>query len=125
MAQILGGGVHFGILARGLVENWWPLFVLACFLLAPMPHVLFGWCYSGDEFMELVDERSRGLRDVADFLTGVALTSGIGLPIILLHTKVIALGPMLMSMVGGFVIYISVVSYVYVCHKQHHDDLSM
>ena len=31
----------------------------------------------------------RGLKDVADFLTGSALAAGVGLPIILMHTDVV------------------------------------
>lgn len=31
----------------------------------------------------------RGLKDVTDFLTGAALTCGVGLPIILMHTDVV------------------------------------
>jgi hypothetical protein len=34
----------------------------------------------------------------------------------------IDLGPMFMSMVGGAVVYLSVVAYVYVCHKGQEDD---
>ncbi|ELR17597.1 vacuolar protein sorting 55 protein [Acanthamoeba castellanii str. Neff] len=136
---MLAVGVTLGILACALWANWWPLFVVGCFLFAPLPHILFGWCYS-DDFAGFVDERSRGLKDVADFLTGSALAAGFGLPIILMHTDVhawlnratvlpgqqIDLGPMFMSMVGGAVVYLSVVAYVYVCHKgQEEADFSM
>lgn len=125
LAAMLAVGVTLGILACALWANWWPLFVVGCFLFAPLPHILFGWCYS-DDFAGFVDERSRGLKDVADFLTGSALAAGFGLPIILMHTDVIDLGPMFMSMVGGAVVYLSVVAYVYVCHKgQEEADFSM
>jgi ABC-type protease/lipase transport system fused ATPase/permease subunit len=35
----------------------------------------------------------RGLKDVADFLTGSALAAGFGLPIILMHTDVVRILP--------------------------------
>jgi hypothetical protein len=37
-------------------------------------------------------------------------------------SRKIDLGPMFMSMIGGAVVYLSVVSYVYVCHKGREED---
>jgi hypothetical protein len=40
----------------------------------------------------------------------------------LVDSRKIDLGPMFMSMIGGAVVYLSVVSYVYVCHKGREED---
>jgi hypothetical protein len=60
LAAALAIGVTLDLLACILWTNWWPLFVVGCFLAAPLPNIFFNQC-SYDEASSLawMNERAR------------------------------------------------------------------
>ncbi|GBB92050.1 hypothetical protein RclHR1_19590006 [Rhizophagus clarus] len=101
------------ILSGALYQNWWPLFVVATFVLAPLPNYIFSKCASNDELSYFEQTTNNGFKDFGKFLTSILVVSGIALPIILAHVEVIEFSAMIMSVSGGFLVYFTILAYSY------------
>lgn len=95
------------VLSGALYENWLTLIVVAMFLLAPLPNSLCGHTTS-DDFMSDAPDL---LADFGRFLTGFFLMSGVALPVVLAHVGLINTNAMLMSLAGGGIVYISLITF--------------
>ncbi|KAF9397712.1 Vacuolar protein sorting-associated protein 55 [Mortierella sp. AD011] len=91
-----------------LYGNWWPLFVVATYVLAPLPNAVFGRFAGRDDVMS---DYQGGFADAGYFLTGLMIVTGFCLPVVLAHAGVITIPAMFMSISGGLLIYGTIVSY--------------
>ncbi|KAG0280070.1 Vacuolar protein sorting-associated protein 55 [Linnemannia gamsii] len=91
-----------------LYGNWWPLFVVATYVLAPLPNAVFGR-YAGRD--DMMSDYQGGIADAGYFLTGLMIITGFCLPVVLAHAGVITVPAMIMSISGGLLIYGTIISY--------------
>ncbi|CAI2187072.1 18296_t:CDS:2, partial [Funneliformis geosporum] len=99
---VLACGFLLVILSGALYQNWWPLFVVATYVLAPLPNYIFSKCSGSDEFFS---ENDSNKKDFGQFLTAILLVTGVCLPIVLAHAEVITFAAMIMSIGGGALVY--------------------
>ncbi|CDO53288.1 hypothetical protein DV451_004369 [Geotrichum candidum] len=114
LASTLALGFILIILSCALYNNWVPLTVVGIFLLAPVPNALCGKWDGNDDFMS---ETSTAVLDFGRFFTGFLVFSGIALPIVLAHNSIIGISAMAMSLVGGFIIYGTIVTFSAFFHQ--------
>ncbi|RIA80168.1 vacuolar protein sorting 55 superfamily protein [Glomus cerebriforme] len=113
LSFILACGFLLVILSGALYQNWWPLFVVATFVLAPLPNAIFAKCASGDDLYSFHEQTNSGFKDFGKFLTSILVVSGIFLPVVLAHVEVIEFAAMVMSVSGGFLVYFTILAYSY------------
>jgi hypothetical protein len=109
LSFVLAVGFLMIILSCALWHNWLPLLVALTFVLAPLPNAIFSHCGS-DEFVTSYGEGS-GPIDVGRFLTSIIVVSGLALPIILAHSEVIDPRACVMSIIGGSLVYGTILAY--------------
>lgn len=107
LSCVLSLGFVLIVLSGALYENWLTLVVVAMFLLAPLPNSLCGHATS-DDFMSDAPDL---LADFGRFMTGFFLTSGVALPVVFAHVGLIHFNAMLMSLVGGAIVYTSIITF--------------
>ncbi|EPQ58110.1 vacuolar protein sorting 55 [Gloeophyllum trabeum ATCC 11539] len=108
LSFVLAVGFLLIILSCALWANWLPLLVALTFVLAPLPNALFGRC-SADDFS--AEYESSGPADVGRFLTSVIVVTGFALPIVLAHSEVIRPAACVMSIIGGGLVYGTILAY--------------
>ena len=111
LSGFLALGFLLSILSCALFHNYYPVFDIAIFLIAPIPNSLFGKSSSGSSYStsDFMLDESGNEHDFAHFLTGVLVTSGFALPVVFTHCNLINSVACVMAMLGGFIIYSSVV----------------
>ncbi|KIY72191.1 vacuolar protein sorting 55 [Cylindrobasidium torrendii FP15055 ss-10] len=107
LSFVLAVGFLLIILSCALWQNWLPLLVALTFVLAPLPNAIFSHC-GHDDFSEY--EHS-GPIDLGRFITSVVVITGFAFPIVLAHAAVITGGACVMSIVGGGLVYGTIVAY--------------
>eukprot|EP00008_Paramoeba_atlantica_P003056 CAMPEP_0201488962 /NCGR_PEP_ID=MMETSP0151_2-20130828/20763_1 /ASSEMBLY_ACC=CAM_ASM_000257 /TAXON_ID=200890 /ORGANISM="Paramoeba atlantica, Strain 621/1 / CCAP 1560/9" /LENGTH=147 /DNA_ID=CAMNT_0047874411 /DNA_START=118 /DNA_END=561 /DNA_ORIENTATION=+ len=126
---ILASGIMLNILACALFDNnWWSFFVVLAYVTAPIPEfvarhircVCGGYCGEDDGDERIV---SQGVLDAAHFTTGFLVASGLLLPLVLAHTRVIGVVPMILSLVGGLLVYGAIATYLHIYHESLTDEL--
>ncbi|KAJ7343440.1 vacuolar protein sorting 55 superfamily protein [Mycena albidolilacea] len=110
LAMVLAVGFLMIILSCVLYGNWLPLIVALTFVLAPLPNALFAHCGS-DEFAGSYEGGSSGPVDLGRFITAMIVTSGFALPIVLAHAQVIHNVACVMSILGGGLVYGTILAY--------------
>ncbi|KAG0672836.1 Vacuolar protein sorting-associated protein 55 [Pichia californica] len=115
LSLLLALGFFNIVLSCALYETYYPLFVILVFLLAPIPNTIAGCVtnssstyYSGYGDMDDSDPVSN-FEAFMKFLTGMLVSSGTFLPIVLWHNNIIPRGSFLLSLSGGFLVYLSFV----------------
>ncbi|KAI0725125.1 vacuolar protein sorting 55 protein [Fomitopsis betulina] len=108
LSFVLAVGFLLIILSCALWSNWLPLLVALTFVLAPLPNALSASC-GGDEFSADYDGPARG--DFARFITSVIVVTGFAFPVILAHSDVIRPGACAMSIIGGGLVYGTILAY--------------
>ncbi|KAK4580380.1 Vacuolar protein sorting-associated protein 55 [Recurvomyces mirabilis] len=96
------------ILSSALYHNFLPLLVVATYILAPVPNWLCSKAENRDDFM---DSGSSGIAELGRFMTGAFVAMGIALPVVLAHCHLIQFEAMAMSIVGGLLIYSTIISF--------------
>lgn len=115
LSGFLALGFLLVILSCALFHNYYPLYDILIFLLAPIPNSIFSKSlYSTSDFMS---ESSNSGSDLGHFLTGMLVTSGISLPLVFCHCQLIGSVSCVMSMIGGLIIYSSVVIFSWFFHS--------
>ncbi|KAJ2778894.1 Vacuolar protein sorting-associated protein 55 [Coemansia javaensis] len=107
LSVCLAAGFLLSILSCALYGNWWPLLVVATYALAPAPNAIFGQYVSADPLADA----SSSVADFGRFLTAVLVVSGFGLPVVLAHAEIITSTAMTMSIVGGVLVYGTIIAY--------------
>jgi len=108
LSFVLAIGFLLVILSSALFSNYYPLFVVATFLLAPLPNAICPRCSNPDDF---IDGAGNGVLDFGKFLTGFFVVMGIALPVLLAHSDIIRVPAMVMSIIGGLLIYGTIISF--------------
>lgn len=129
LAGFLALGFLLIILSCALFNNYYPLYDILIFLLAPLPNSLFGisgsngFYGSGNDFMSdsNFNTGSSG-NDLAHFLTGLFVCSGIVLPMVLYHSQLINSVSCGMSIMGGLIIYSSIIIFKWFFQSSSNDD---
>ncbi|OIW29576.1 vacuolar protein sorting 55 [Coniochaeta ligniaria NRRL 30616] len=111
LSFVLAVGFLLVILSCALWHSYFPLLVVATYVLAPVPNWICAHCGAGpDDFVESGSGGSAVL-DLGRFFTGFLVVMGIALPIVLAHSHIIEIGAMVMSVVGGLLIYGTIISF--------------
>ncbi|KAI9236092.1 MAG: vacuolar protein sorting 55 [Podila humilis] len=108
LSFVLALGFLLVIMSCALYSNWWPLFVVATYVFAPLPNAIFGRFAGSDDMMS---DYQGGYADIGYFLTGLMIVTGFCLPVVLAHAGVITAPAMIMSIAGGLLIYGTIISY--------------
>ncbi|CEG67444.1 Putative Histone H3 (Lys9) methyltransferase SUV39H1/Clr4 [Rhizopus microsporus] len=115
LAFVLAVGFLLVILSCALYYNWWPLLVVATYILAPLPNAICGKC-SGED--DLTTAYNSGMIDAGHFITGMFIVSGFCLPLVLAHAEVITVPAMIMSIAGGILVYGTIITYTHFFSNQ-------
>ncbi|KDQ60799.1 hypothetical protein JAAARDRAFT_204604 [Jaapia argillacea MUCL 33604] len=118
LSFVLAVGFLLIILSCALWSNWLPLLVALTFVLAPLPNALFSHC-GADDFS--AEYEGSAPADVGRFITSVVVVTGFALPIILAHSEIIRPAACVMSIIGGGLVYGTILSYT-AAFKQEESD---
>ncbi|KAH0610603.1 uncharacterized protein H6S33_012130 [Morchella sextelata] len=108
LAFVLAIGFLLVILSSALYGNYFPLLVVATYCIAPLPNAICSCWSNPDDFM---DSTGRLGLDLGRFLTGFFVVMGIALPAALAHSGIIQVSAMVMSIIGGLLIYGTIISF--------------
>ncbi|KAF2478931.1 vacuolar protein sorting 55 [Neohortaea acidophila] len=108
LSFILAIGFLLVILSSALFGNYLTLLVVATYVVAPIPNWICGKAAQQDDFM---DNGSNTVVELGRFITGFLVVMGIALPVVLAHTEAITIQAMAMSIVGGLLIYSTIISF--------------
>ncbi|TCD71883.1 kinesin motor protein cin8 [Steccherinum ochraceum] len=108
LSFVLAVGFLMIILSCALWSNWLPLLVALTFVLAPLPNAIFAHC-GGDDFS--TDYEGSGPVDLGRFITSTVVVTGFALPLVLAHSEIIKPGACAMSIVGGGLVYGTILAY--------------
>jgi hypothetical protein len=78
------------------------------FVLAPLPNALFAHCGSEDFGNEY---ETTPAVDLGRFITSIVVVTGFGLPLILQHAEIIKPAASYMSIIGGALVYGTILAY--------------
>ncbi|CCX12085.1 vacuolar protein sorting 55 [Pyronema domesticum] len=110
LSFVLAIGFLLVILSSALFgPNYFPLLVVATYVLAPLPNAICSQCATPNDFMD--DTNGSGIVDLGKFLTGFFVVMGIALPAMLAHCGIIQIPAMIMSIIGGLLIYGTIISF--------------
>jgi len=115
LSFILAIGFLLVILSSALWRNYLPLLVVATYILAPLPNWICGQCANPDDFME---SAGSAIIDFGRFMTGFLVLMGIALPAVLAHSGAIEASAMIMSILGGLLIYGTIISFTMFFREQ-------
>lgn len=113
LSGVLALGFLLIILSCALFHNYYPLFDVLIFLLAPLPNALFGKSDGFSSHGEFLNESGRNGEDFGHFMTGLLVSSGILLPIVFYHSNLINHESALMTVSGGLIIYLCIVFFTW------------
>ncbi|KAK7533637.1 vacuolar protein sorting 55 superfamily [Phyllosticta citricarpa] len=108
LSFILAIGFLLVILSCALWHVYYPLLVVATYVIAPLPNWICGRAANPDDFME---SAGNGVIDFGRFLTGFLVVMGIALPALMAHCALISVPAMVMSIIGGLLIYGTIISF--------------
>jgi len=108
LAFVLAVGFLLIILSCALWHNWLPLLVALLFVLAPLPNAIFAHCGS-DDFTDY--DGANAAVDIGRFLTAGIVITAFALPLVLAHAEVIKPTACVMSVVGGGLVYGTILAY--------------
>ncbi|OCK84594.1 vacuolar protein sorting 55 [Lepidopterella palustris CBS 459.81] len=108
LSFILAIGFLLVILSSALWHNYFPLLVVATYVIAPLPNWICSHAANPDDFME---SAGSGVIDFGRFMTGFLVVMGVALPALLAHCHIIQVPAMVMSIIGGLLIYGTIVSF--------------
>jgi hypothetical protein len=134
LSFVLAVGFLLVILSCALWHSYYPLLVVATYVLAPVPNWICSHCANPDDFVE---SSGAAVLDLGRFCTGFLVVMGIGmfffccpallhffflevdvltasqtaLPVLLAHSAIISIPAMVMSVIGGLLIYGTIISF--------------
>ncbi len=132
LSFVLAVGFLLVILSCALWHSYYPLLVVATYVLAPVPNWICSHCANPDDFVE---SSGAAVLDLGRFCTGFLVVMGIGtfsgfgdvtreglltkvvlsiltaLPVLLAHSNLISIPAMIMSVIGGLLIYGTIISF--------------
>ncbi|KAK0720667.1 vacuolar protein sorting 55 [Lasiosphaeris hirsuta] len=108
LSFVLAVGFLLVILSCALWKAYYPLLVVATYVLAPVPNWICSHCANPDDFVE---SSGAAVLDLGRFCTGFLVVMGLALPVILAHSQIIEVPAMIMSVIGGLLIYGTIISF--------------
>ncbi|KAG8531904.1 uncharacterized protein KY384_003540 [Bacidia gigantensis] len=108
LSFVLAIGFLLVILSSALFHSYLTLLVVATYVIAPLPNWICGRCANPDDFMESAGSAAI---DFGRFCTGFLVVMGIALPVLLAHCGLIQPAAMAMSIIGGLLIYGTIISF--------------
>ncbi|KAK4229889.1 putative vacuolar protein sorting-associated protein [Podospora fimiseda] len=108
LSFVLAVGFLLVILSCALWKVYYPLLVVATYVLAPLPNWICGHCANPDDFVE---SSGAAILDLGRFCTGFLVVMGVALPVLLAHSGIIAYPAMIMCIIGGLLIYGTIISF--------------
>jgi len=108
LSFVLAIGFLLVILSAALWKNYLTLLVVLTYVLAPIPNWLCGRATTHDDFM---DGGGASVVDLGRFLTGGFVAMGIAMPVMFAHCALITHAAMIMSIIGGLLIYGTIISF--------------
>jgi hypothetical protein len=114
LSLLLAVGFLNIVLSCALFNTYHPLYVILIFLVAPIPNAISECVnnsssyYSGYGDLDSPDPVSN-FEAFMKFITGILVSSGTILPIVLWRNNIIPRGSFLLSVSGGFLVYLSFV----------------
>ncbi|KAK5136479.1 hypothetical protein LTR08_003124 [Meristemomyces frigidus] len=115
LSFILAIGFLLVILSSALFKNYLTLLVVATYVLAPVPNWLCSMAKRQDDFM---DSGTSSIVELGRFLTGFLVVMGVALPAVFAHCDLIRIEAMVMSIVGGLLIYGTIISFTMFFQEQ-------
>jgi len=109
LSFVLAVGFLLVILSCALFGKYYPLLVVATYVLAPVPNWICGRCANPDDFG--TDGSGNALLDFGKFMTGFLVVMGIALPAVLAHSAIIGVPAMTMCIIGGLLIYGTIITF--------------
>lgn len=116
LSCVLALGFLLIILSCALYSNWLPLLVVVMFVLAPAPNAICSRCSPSDDFMSDSSSQST-IADFGRFFTGFLVFSGLALPAVFAHNGLINMAAMSMSLSGGVLIYLTMMTFSAFFHE--------
>ncbi|KEY73262.1 hypothetical protein S7711_01383 [Stachybotrys chartarum IBT 7711] len=116
LSFVLAVGFLLVILSCALWKVYYPLLVVATYVLAPLPNWICGQCANPDDFVE---SSGAAILDLGRFLTGFFVVMGIALPVVLANSGLIQVEAMIMSIIGGLLIYGTIISFGMFFQEDH------
>lgn len=117
LSAFLAFGFLLILLLCALFNNWHPLWVIAVFLFAPLPNIILASIENNkDDFLTFSNDHTNTplpIQEFAKFLTGLLIVSGVALPLTFFHCNLIELGSMLMSIIGGLIVYSDICVFIW------------
>lgn len=107
LSFVLAVGFLLVILSCALWKVYYPLLVVATYVLAPVPNWICGHLANPDDF----ESSSSAVLDLGKFCTGFMVVMGMALPVVLAHAGLIHIEAMIMSITGGLLIYGTIISF--------------
>jgi len=118
LSFILAIGFLLVILSSALFNNYFPLLVVANYLLTPLPNAICARVasssssiYYSSPWADGDGGGGGGVIDLGRFLTGFLVVMGIALPGVLAHSGIITIPAMIMAVVGGLLIYGTIICF--------------
>jgi len=108
LSFVLAIGFLLVILSAALFKNYLTLLVVLTYVLAPLPNWLCSRAATHDDFM---DGSGSSVVDLGRFVTGGFVAMGIAMPTMFWHCDLITTGALFMSMIGGLLIYGTIISF--------------
>lgn len=126
LSALLASGFLLILLSCALFNNYQPLWVILIFLMAPLPNILANSIEnSRDDFLTFSNDHNNnptGLQEVCKYLTGILIVSGISLPLVLFRCNIIQLGSMIMSIIGGLIVYIDIIIFIWFFSEEEEEN---
>lgn len=105
------------VLSCALFNTYYPLYVILIFLIAPIPNAIASCVMNSSSYYggyggygDLDDDYpGSNFGSFMKFITGMLVSSGTFLPIVLWRNNIIPRGSFLLSLSGGFLVYSSFV----------------
>ncbi|KAI0157749.1 vacuolar protein sorting 55 [Xylariaceae sp. FL1272] len=108
LSFVLAVGFLLVILSCALWKRYYPLLVVATYVLAPLPNFICGRISNPDDFVE---NSGNAVLDLGRFCTGFLVVMGIALPVLLAHAGLMEVPAMIMCIAGGLLIYSTIISF--------------
>jgi len=117
LATFFAIGVLLIILSCALESNWWSLFVVLIYAVAPIPNII---CSNLSYYEDFSDDSSSN--EVGYFFTSIFVVSGFGIPVVLTHLGVITSTSATLSVVGGLMVYGTIIGYRFFFNRRNDYD---
>lgn len=109
-------------------DSWYSFLIGIFFTIAHLPIVLATYFTEKSDYDFDFDPHTSSkailLKEIAKFVSAFLLVSGLRVPFILHHSHLITKLALILSIIGGIVIYFSVVAFDYYLNKNDNEDIN-